>query len=353
MVTPDWLSFLIILSWPVTSGGLLWFFFRRSRAAVAGPTGLRLVAGNALALLFFASAGFLLAECYYRFLRDTTDSFSCTRSSDRWFGRHYHVNNALARDNIDYQLRIAPGKRRVTFLGDSFTVGHGIKDVEDRFANLIRLAFPEVEVHVAAHVGFETGNELNTVNFLAGNGYEFDQVMLVYNLNDISDLLPEWRKTLERIQGGRTQTGWLALNSYFINTLYFHYKAARDPDFTNYFSQVRTAYEGPTWMKQRERLLEVRRAVEANGGHLSVVTFPFLHALGPDYAFRDAHAMLGQFWSEQGVPQLDLLATFQGIPPGELVVNRFDAHPNEHAHQLAAEAIARFLQQSVLGKAKR
>ena len=48
-------------------------------------------------------------------------------------------------------------------------------------------------------------------------------------------------------------------------------------------------------------------------------------------------------WREEGVPHLDLLDTFDGRDPSDLVVGRFDAHPNEEGHRIAAEAILPWL----------
>ena len=52
-------------------------------------------------------------------------------------------------------------------------------------------------------------------------------------------------------------------------------------------------------------------------------------------------------WERLSVPHLDLLDVFEGEPPEDLVVNPYDAHPNEHAHRLAAAAILRFLDPTV------
>jgi hypothetical protein len=52
---------------------------------------------------------------------------------------------------------------------------------------------------------------------------------------------------------------------------------------------------------------------------------------------------LNDFWSTIGVPHLDLLNTYSGNRPGDLVVNRMDAHPNEASHEMAADAILPFL----------
>src|SRR5262249_20566658 len=100
---------------------------------------------------------------------------------------------------------------------------------------------------------------------------------------------------------------------------------------------------GETWFAQRVLLREFHDAVKAHGGRLAVVTFPFLADLGPKYRFRAAHAKLDEFWAGEGVPALDLLPTFEANRAKTLTVGPFDAHPNETAHAIAADAILPFL----------
>lgn len=47
------------------------------------------------------------------------------------------------------------------------------------------------------------------------------------------------------------------------------------------------------------------------------------------------------------MPHLDLLATFSNLPPARLVVNAHDAHPNDYAHALTADAVDEFLKQEI------
>jgi hypothetical protein len=339
-----------LLSLPIVTGALVWLFLRGvARDHGQGATrGLRLVAGNLLVLLFFGSIVFAAGEAYYRFLYDTTDSFSYSRTSQRWFRRYFRPNAAGFRDNVEYADRIRPGRRRITFLGDSFTVGHGIKNVENRFANRIRRAHPEWEVHALAELGYDTGDELRTLRTEINHGYQLDQVVLVYCLNDVVDILPEWGRILERIRSDQTVNAyWLRQRSYFVDTVYHRLKVWREPDMRNYFQVVRDAYRGPVWEQQQQRLRSLREAAEAAGGELRVVTFPFLHALGPNYEYQPVHDALNRLWREWEVPHLDLLTIYRSIPPGQLVVNSLDAHPNEYAHGLAAEAIGRFLEQAM------
>ena len=74
-----------------------------------------------------------------------------------------------------------------------------------------------------------------------------------------------------------------------------------------------------------------------------MVVFPFIHALGTDYAFAEAHRALAEFWASQGIPMLDLLPAFDGEQSDALRVNARDAHPNERANEIAARAILAFL----------
>jgi hypothetical protein len=344
----DLVWFAVFALWPVGCGGLLFVFAKYWKPGLASRRWVQLGIGNALVLLWLVSVAFLGGETYYRFFYDTTDAFGYTKTSLRWVARHVQLNAQWVRDNINYEADIPPGKRRISFLGDSFTAGHGVENVDDRFVNRIRRARPDWEVHAAAESGADTGAEQQMLKALAGFGYECDQVVLVYCLNDLSDIVPEWNDIYARIFADRTKQNWLVRNSYFANILYYRLKARRDPAIANYYHFLLPAYRGPLWEEQKRRLKAIRDDVESHGGHLRVVTFPFLHApLDDTYEYRFVHEQLETFWRELKVPCLDLLPVYQGQPPRKLVVNRFDAHPNEFAHQLAAEAIRKFLEQNI------
>ena len=326
-------------------------FFGRLQKRVANLprwAGLVLINMAVMALLF--TVVFLAGETYYRFVYDQSDAFGLTRVHERWMQRYYHYNHAGARDNINYTKLPPPNMRRITFVGDSFTAAHGVKDVEKRFANIIRRGKQgEWEIHVLADNGMDTGEEIDTVARFVANGYKFDVLVLVYCLNDIADIVPEWKVILDRIYGDQKSEGFLLRHSYFLNTVYYHVKGALDPDISNYYGFVKKAYDDSAlWRRQVGRLKSLTEFCEHNGIRLMVVTFPFLNALGEDYSYADVHGKLGNCWKALGVPHLDLLSVYAGHKPRELVVNRYDAHPNERAHAMAAEAIAGFVEQHLV-----
>ena len=338
------LAYGLFVAAPLVSFGLLMVFMRRVKRS-KGPTGWgRLVVGNTLVLCCLVTPVLLAGETYFRFLYDTTDSLAYTRVSERWELRHWRLNNVGCRDNVDWFPALPAGKRRISFVGDSFTAGHGISDVEDRFPNLLRRAHPDWEVHAVAKVGLDTDAEQKLMKKAFARGYQVDQVVLVYCLNDIEDLMPGQGDAMLRALAVLDHSPWLVRKSYMLNLWYHHYRASRDPYLGNYCFYVREAYSGPLWEQQEERLKAFRDLIQAQGGHLAVVTFPFLNALGPNYEYRFVHDKLDRFWRGLGVPHLDLLTVYAGLPPSRVTVNRFDAHPNEYANKLAAAAIDKWLQ---------
>jgi lysophospholipase L1-like esterase len=320
-------------------------FFRPQPARNHQPSLWKLLVGNLLVLFSLLALIFTAFETYYRFVYDSTDSFGLSKAMDRWMERHYQANDWGLRDNVEYALRRNESSlRRVTFLGDSFTAGHGIADVDDRFVNIIRAARPEWEVQSLAMDGMDTGREIKSLQKFLKKRYELDVVVLVYCLNDISDLIDEWNEALPLIKESRKKRGFLLRNSYVISTLYFRYKVLNNPSATNYFRFVLDHYEGATWETQRSRLSILQRVIESNGGRLLVVTFPFLHSLGSDYPFRGVHERLGALWQDLGIPHLDLLTTFESSDPNDVVLNEYDAHPNHAAHRQAARELEAFLE---------
>lgn len=330
---------------PFVSGALLVRLARFSKRSGRRNQPLVVLGANLLVLVFAGSIALAAFETYYRFCYDTTDAWGLMQVTLRWYARHWKLNQDGFRDSVSaYHLLRTPGTRRITFVGDSFTAGHGVPNVEDRFANRIRNSSRD-EVHVLADIGFDTGQELDIIRKRIAMRYQLDEVVLVYILNDIGDISPEWQAVGKRVSADRPP-GWLT-QSLFLDMLYYRIKGRFDPDISNYCQSLRKEYDGPLWDVQQQRLKNLRSLVETNGGHLLVVTFPFLQHIGARYEFRSVHAKLDRFWEEQGVPHLDLLELFDAHAGERLTVNAYDAHPNVLAHALAAESIKDFLEKNV------
>ena len=303
-----------------------------------------LMAGNIIILVGLLLIFFLAFESYYRFWYDESDSFAMTRVSKRWLARYYKMNNFDSRDNLDYSKVKMPGKRRVTFVGDSFTAGHGIKDVDQRFVNIIRHKKKDWETHALAINGIDTSSEISYVIQATDFGYELEDVVLVYCLNDIGDITEEWKRVEKRINNMKSDN-YLVKHSYFINAIYYRLRVFSDPDVSQYFNFLNSSYEGKSWHAQKQRLRQFEKIVRERGGKFYVVIFPFLHSINPEYPFHEVHRQIGSFLASIDVPYLDLLPYLEKYKPSQLTVNKYDAHPNEFAHKIVVEQILNFLKQ--------
>jgi len=342
----------LFVATPVLIGIQLFRLARRSKRRLSkGKTKTSctsLVLGNFVVLLFLLSSGLLTGEVYFRFLYDSTDSVNFSRVSRRWFSRYWNSRNSSGcRDNMDYYAAVGPGKRRISFLGDSFTSGQGIKNIEDRFVNRIRSRRSDWEVHVLADLGWDTDSELDFLKYEVGQNYQLDNVVLVFCLNDVSDLMPQWKESLKSAYDDVCNAGWLIQNSYFANFLYTRWRIMSNPSTRGYYAFIGDGYRGQIWEQEMKQLRELRDLIRSNGGNLMVVTFPFVNAVGPNYPFAAIHQQLNEFWKAERVPHLDLLSVYKNEAGEKLTVNRFDAHPNEYAHQLATDAIEKFVAQNL------
>lgn len=193
-----------------------------------------------------------------------------------------------------------------------------------------------------ARNGWSTATELEALRGLPP-GYPLDAVLLVYNVNDMAELIPEWRGTLDRIYRGHREEGFLVRHSFLVNTLHYRRLVRDTPELARYYGLLRASYDSPLFERQQRLFAEFAAECRRRAVPCGVVTFPLLHELGAAYPYRSAHARLAAAWRDLGVPHLDLLPAFAGRAPRDLVVSRWDSHPNEAAHRVAAAAIAPFL----------
>lgn len=320
---------------------------RREQRATGGA--LRFVAANTLVLALLLCALLAGIELWFRFGVDASDGLAVTRVGRQWFERHWHLNGIGVRDDIEYgdrgglRLEARPGVRRLTFVGDSVTAGQGVDEVGDRFANRVRVALgPDVEVHVFAQPGFETGDHATLLRDLFERRYRTDLVVLVYFPNDITDLVPPWQTSLRTLLADTSLLHAALRGSYALDFLWWRIRLQTDPAARRYPEVVRDAYDGATWTAQQQRLLAIRDAVHAGGARFAVVTLPLFDAA--KQTLPDAlYARIDHFWRDAGVPHLDLSPRFAGRDPATLVASRWDEHPNAATHGEIAEAILHFL----------
>lgn len=331
------------------------FLLLKLRRGLNEKSRLRKLSPPALSL-WMVAALLTAIELGYALCYDTTDALDVTNVSHRWFT--VHADPDLKQllfgpdDGIYYrddeEFRTAPDeKTHLCFIGDSFTFGHGVPDVRDRFSNQLRKRISEQNSPAGSFIVSnlsQPGTDLYWVDTIARNvadrEWGVDHVIYVFCLNDIDSCDPGFAQRTSELGSLRHPPDFFLIrDTYFFNWLYFRTQLLASPQVSDYYGYVREFYDGPAWDRFLELLAGVRNSCREHDVEFSVVVFPFLHNLGPGYPFREIHQQIQTGCAELQIPCIDLEPVLNEHSDQGLTVNPFDAHPNELAHSLVADEL--------------
>lgn len=327
-----WIGYTLIL---LAGIGLAFGLLIGLRRCWTGSTLGRNLIENILvsSLAFFLA--FMAAEVYFAFFAQT-DNQIATLAARNWLNRYWTLNSMGYRD-VEWAELDLQGKRKILVLGDSLAEGYGIKNVEDRFSNILgrKLGADFVVMNIAV-AGLNTAGEIEKVK---GFPYKPEILIYQYYINDIEDAARERGYRLTN----PAPRPWpvfepLVKNSYALNFIYWRLvqMGPRSPD-GDYLSWVKQAYNDPgIWWLHQQQLLTLYEGTASEKVKLVVVVFP---ALTDVRGSREITSKVVDFFSQRGVPTLDVAGLVEDVPSKQLVVNPFDAHPNEWLHQQVADKL--------------
>jgi hypothetical protein len=334
-----------IALWLATGGLAMVGLLKLRRAWRGNPRRLRCV-NLGLSCWLFAGCITLL-ELYLAFFYDSSDSFNQTHVSKRWFHRQVVNNDEGFRDDHPFDQRVPAGVQRICFLGDSFTFGHGINDVRNRFSDRVAAELEQARpgkfaVNNLGQPGWNPVMNYGLMKNLVEKEFDVHTIVHTFCLNDI-EAFEDRSGRYYRELGRHYSDAFLVKYTYTCNLAYYRLLQLRQPELRNYYNFVRDSYDGQAWDRMQDLLREMHQFARSNKIDLRMVIFPFVHNLGPNYPYEEAHRKLVEFCEAENTPVLDLLPVLNPHANEGLTVSAFDAHPNERAHALAADAIRRQL----------
>src|SRR5262249_4671264 len=216
----------------------------------------------------------------------------------------------------EHSVEKPPGVRRVVCLGDSVTLGYGIRPQEawpQVLQDLLAARGQRAEVFNVAFGGWSTRQELIAYRRLARK-YRPDPGLLGVCLNDI----PEMENNLARPPR-------LVQSLYRRSALVRTVVGAERREI----GSVEELFRAPGSAKVREAfrltLADVRTLaaeVRADGGRLAVIVFPFRFQLRPDAPAPSVQREIAAFCAAEGLPFLDALPALRGV--GEDAFHDYD-----------------------------
>jgi len=256
-----------------------------------------------------------------------------TLSTKIWFSRYWNPTNK-------YRYRdISPswdGKRKkVAFLGDSFTAGHGITSPEDRFSNLVTKKLDKkIQGYNLGVCGADTSMEYkNLIDF----PYRPDVIIWQYFANDIEHAAAKKGVKFVMRDGSKRKnkiTKWLNDNSLLFNYI----KVNTDNFADEYVDYLKKSFNNnEVWTEHQNDINMIINFSKTNNIPMLVILFPFL-GIDPNESNFYMNQMIS-FLNKNNITTLDVRADIASLPLSKCIVNKSDPHPSVLLHKKVAERI--------------
>jgi len=268
-----------------------------------------------------------------------------TMSAKIWFFRNWKPLN-------QYGFRDKPVANDKTYniltLGDSYTAGHGLKNFEERYTNILDQKLsainPEIQVINLGRNGVDTKAEYNLMeSFIKDSGIEPDYIILQYFGNDIEDVAINNGMNFEgfaRYSDLKFGVSNLVESSYLLNYLYWLYPHG---DMKPYIEFLQEAYADSTIF--RRHLDDIDLFIDFTNERdipLLVLIYPFLQ----DTQLSQVMFInrLEQYLNTMNIEYIDASVLVSDLPVSERVINNNDAHPGTLTNKRVAEKILEIIQ---------
>jgi len=286
--------------------------------------------------LFALGYTFLALEYAFSSFVIISDGFGFTLAAQKWHETYWKPINSLGYRDKEHPWNEDAGEQILFAVGDSFVAGHGIKDVRDRFSDVLaRKLGARWEVVVLAQNGWQTDREYEAMTQYPKKP---DRIVVSYCLNDIySAAVKEGMPLPELVRRPHPVIRPLVDRSYLANFVYWRLYRSLASVSDQYWKYLNGAYHTEkVWLahtKELSSMLNYAAEVKAD------ILFLIWPNLRDPSASRDITEKVARFLIDSGAPVLDLTPLLQNRKPHELMVNSMDGHPNERLHAEVAERL--------------
>jgi len=287
----------------------------------------------------------LVCELIFMFIAKS-EAIGITKASQIWYERYWHENSIHFRDrepvNKDTELDIF-------FIGDSYTAGAGIENVQDRFSDIFKnylvSNYPNAQIYNNGYEGIDTEMEYNygLVDFISKTKINPEFIVLQYYGNDIE------QKAMKKgykfpdpesffFKGLNPIIVRLLNGSYLCNYLFWNNTTRFEKAFENYWGVIESAYEDEDLLN--EHLSDIQQFIDycrKNDVKIIVVIIPFLHDL--EFSNRCFIDKLASWLNKSNTEFIDLGQLISDIPLQRRIVNMKNNHASREVHEILGKQI--------------
>lgn len=275
-------------------------------------------------------------ELYFRFFFIQSDGVGITYAHKKWIEKYWKPINSYGFRDVEWLPSDLSGKKVIIVVGDSFTAGHGIKNISDTFSGVLasKLGSNYSVVNISL-CGLNTVGELVTLYKYHQNA---DIVIWSYLPNDIEGTSKQFERFDYKIKYPKGFLKYFVDNSSFFNFVWW--RLIRLGTFKrneSYSIWLKAQFNDPEiWNLHQSALkLFIRLCNEIHAKPI-VVLFPFLNGVEESKIYL---GKVGKVFEDLNIPMLNVLDLISGMEVKDLVVNGVDLHPNERLHKLVGEKL--------------
>ncbi len=300
---------------------------------------------NTATVLFSVFILFILLEAVFMFI-PRSHSIDYTLASKLWYAKYWNPVNSLGFRDKEPESR----KPVILFVGDSFTAGHGLKSVDDRFSNIVEKELNNKEKKYSViNIGkpnLDSKAEFEVMeNFIYMTRIKPDKIILQYCGNDIEGAATANGLFFEGFHPPPDMNKFVMLlgsGSYLLNYIYFIFPREQMgmPSYISYLTKV---YKNDNILsKHKDDLGMFISYAKGNAIQLIVVVFPFLTEVETSDAMYVNDIV--KYFNDNKISVINVSRLVKDIPVNERIVNRNDSHPSVKLNKIVAQEILNKLQ---------
>jgi len=235
-------------------------------------------------------------------------------------------------------------KEQAALVGDSFTLGEGVKD-EDTLAYLLDVKFPQINFRNFGESGaYISDIQIMTTEILKSEK-QIRNIIYFYNLNDV--MRYEEAEKMEHYITDFQNLSWYSMHHNFLTSILSKSTMFRllekgivlrqhtQLTIQNYREMYFERANAKELEESLQKLVEMNVLAKENGARLFVVLYPLMYKdTSGIYPFTAIHQFLANFCKEHGIRCLDGIHAFAAFPSLQpFTVHAIDYHPNELANR--------------------
>ncbi|HXP49748.1 MAG TPA: SGNH/GDSL hydrolase family protein [Bacteroidia bacterium] len=298
--------------------------------------GMRSFLKNLFTSLYFVVFLLLFLELIFTYV-PKSQIVDSTLASKNWFAYYWKINYKGFRDTYFSEKDTA--KKKIAFIGDSFTEGHGIKHNSERFSDVVGKTL--ADKYSFYNLGICGMNSNDEYAQLQKFPFKPDVVVLQYYGNDIEDLdtTAKQKFNFAPFADSNNLTYAIVSNSYLANYIFWLYPHGKYGDYYQYMSSL---YNNPILIKKH--LATLNKFVEycrQRNALLIAVVIPFLQV---DMKKSDMYMMpVVSFFKQNNIPVVNVAEFAGNFPVRERVVNSNDMHASVMFNKIIADSITNII----------